>query len=181
MIDREKCLEILAQENCSRQVILHCMKVAWVAKTIAESCLKAGINVNTHLVECGGLLHDIGRCRTHSIRHAVEGAEILKKYDLPRLVVRIVENHVGAGIPKEEAAALGLPEKDYFQNSIEEKIVALADKLVEGEKVLSAKDAEARFIQKFGESHPAVERFRKLYQLFSEVPGARRYVEGPPR
>ena len=49
--------------------------------------------------------------------------------------MNIIERHIGAGIPKEEAVGLGLPEKDYIPVTIEEKIVAHADNLVFGNKI----------------------------------------------
>ena len=47
-------------------------------------------------------------------------------------ISEIIKRHIGAGISKEEARALGLPEDDYFPRSLEEKIVAHADNLVKG-------------------------------------------------
>jgi len=35
-------------------------------------------NVNPELVEVGAILHDLGRCRTHGIAHAVEGFKLAK-------------------------------------------------------------------------------------------------------
>lgn len=87
------------------------------------------------------------------------------------MVVRIVENHVGAGIPLEEAIALGLPAKDFSQNSMEEKIVAYADKMIKGREVISSKKAEKEIAKALGEHHPAVHRFREMCRLFSEIPG----------
>lgn len=171
MITRNECLNILEKEKCSREIIRHCLRVASLSRLMADTCLKAGIAVNPDIVECGGLLHDIGRSITHDIHHAEEGAKILKRYRLPAMVVRIVENHVGAGIPLEEAIALGLPAKDFSQNSMEEKIVAYADKMIKGREVISSKKAEKEIAKALGEHHPAVHRFREMCRLFSEIPG----------
>jgi uncharacterized protein (TIGR00295 family) len=84
------------------------------------------------LVEAGSLLHDLGRCKTHSIHHAVEGAAIAADIGLPDEIVSIIERHIGAGLAKAEAASLGLPEKDYLPETLEEKVVAHADNLVDG-------------------------------------------------
>ncbi len=83
------------------------------------------------LVEAGALLHDLGRSKTHSVNHVIAGAEIARVEDLPQQVVSIIERHVGGGITAEEAKALGWPEGSYFPETLEEKIVSYADKLVE--------------------------------------------------
>jgi uncharacterized protein len=88
--------------------------------------------VNLELVEAGALLHDSGRCRTHGIAHAVEGFRLVRGREIEPEVAEIIKRHIGAGISKEEAKELGLPEDDYFPRSLEEKIVAHADNLVKG-------------------------------------------------
>lgn len=89
---------------------------------------------NVRLVEVGALLHDIGRSQTQGMRHAIEGARIAQQHGLPREVVLIIERHIGAGIPRPEAAKIGLPEKDYVPRTLEEKIVAHADNLIDNDR-----------------------------------------------
>jgi len=76
------------------------------------------------------LLHDIGRSRTHSIRHVVHGALIARRLSLDNRLVDIVHNHIGAGVPKLEADALGLPSEDFMPRTLEEKLVCHSDNLV---------------------------------------------------
>ena len=47
-------------------------------------------------------------------------------------MLNIIERHIGAGITKEEAKSLGLPERSYMPQTLEEKIVAHADNLISG-------------------------------------------------
>lgn len=82
-------------------------------------------------------MHDIGRCRTHSVHHAVEGAAIARDLDLPEEVVNIIERHIGGGISEAEAKALGLPPRSYLPETLEEKIVAHADNLISGTQKVS--------------------------------------------
>jgi uncharacterized protein (TIGR00295 family) len=89
-------------------------------------------NADLQLVEVGALLHDIGRAKTHGVMHAIAGAEIAEKLGLPRSICHIIERHVGAGIPQDEAVRLGLPPGEYVPVTMEEKIVAHADNLVDG-------------------------------------------------
>ena len=126
----ERCIELLQENGCSDEVIKHCMAVRDVAVRIAKKA-----DADLKLVEAGALLHDIGRSKTHGILHAVEGVRIARRVGLPLSILYIIERHLGAGIPKEEAVKLGLPEKDYIPETLEEKIVAHADNLIQdGEK-----------------------------------------------
>jgi len=126
---QKRCIELLRQAGCSEKVINHCKAVRHVAVKIAK---KSGADIE--LVQAGALLHDIGRSQTHSIFHAVKGARIAKKLGLPESIINIIERHVGAGISKEEAKKLGLPEKDYIPITLEEKIVCHADSLIADSK-----------------------------------------------
>ena len=121
----ERCIELLKENGCSDEVIKHCMAVRDVAVKIA---IKADADIK--LVEAGALLHDIGRSKTHGILHAVEGVRIARRIGLPLSILYIIECHIGAGIPKEDAVKLGLPEKDYIPETLEEKIVTHADNLI---------------------------------------------------
>lgn len=122
----EECIKILKKEGCSKSVIDHCIAVRDYAVRIAK---KAGANVK--LVEAGALLHDIGRSKTHSIKHVLEGVKIAKRLGLSKELVRIIERHIGAGITSEEAKELGLPENNYMPITLEEKIVCHADNLIQ--------------------------------------------------
>lgn len=102
-------------------------------------------------VIAGALLHDIGRSVTQDIRHASLGADLLRKdaqgpsggWD--ERVVLMVERHTGAGIDAQEAAALGLPVRDYTPRTLEEKIVAHADNLYAGDKRLDLDALRAKY------------------------------------
>ena len=125
----DECLELLRKSGCSDRVIMHCKAVRDVAVKIAKKA-----DANVELVEVGALLHDIGRSKTHGIRHGVEGAKIAEKLDLPESIIHIIERHLGAGIPKEEAKKLRLPSEDYTPQTLEEKIVCHADNLIDNSR-----------------------------------------------
>jgi len=121
-------IELLRKENTPENVIEHSKAVCRKAMKIAANF----DNADTDLIRKGALLHDIGRSRTHGITHAVEGVEIARKYGYGEDVLNIIERHIGAGITAEEAVKLGLPEKSYLPQTLEEKIVAHADNLISG-------------------------------------------------
>jgi uncharacterized protein len=140
-LKEKEALDLLRKSGCSPGVIEHCRAVAAYAREIARdirNCARknrAEMNIDIDLVYSGGLLHDIGRSKTHGISHAVEGAKIAIENGLDEKLINIIERHIGAGIPEEEAVALGLPAKDYIPSTLEEKIVAHADNLMSGKGI----------------------------------------------
>ncbi len=128
---REQALRILKEEHCSKKVIAHCEAVSKLAKETAETCRKKGLSIDVEVVEIGGLLHDVGRSRTHSVNHALVGAEIAQAKGLPESIISIIKCHIGGGITPVEARRLGWPRDDYVPRTLEQKIVSYADKLVE--------------------------------------------------
>jgi len=157
---REEALQLLRECGCSETVVAHCVAVSELAVKIARRC-----RADVELVEIGGLLHDLGRCKSHSITHAVEGAKVAKEKGLPRKVVDIIEKHIGAGITKEEARHLGLPERDYIPLTLEEKIVAHADNLMWGTKRTGVKEAAGNLVRQG--LHEQARRILKLHEELS--------------
>ena len=160
--DRAEAMEILRKMGCPPNIIEHCIDVASLSVEIAMACEKVGIDVDLRLVEVGAILHDIGRTRTHGVEHGVVGARMVEEMELPEEVTRIVERHVGAGINYEEAVKIGLPPRDYTPQTLEEKIVCYADKLIEGNKRVSLKKTLHKLSLELGEGHPSIEQLRAL-------------------
>jgi tRNA (cytidine56-2'-O)-methyltransferase len=164
LLTPDQCILILKENNCSKEVINHCRAVRDLAVKIAEKT-----NADRDLVEVGALLHDIGRSKTHGIRHAVEGVKIAKKLGLNDKVIKIIERHIGAGISKEEAKKLGLPAKDYNPVTLEEKIVCHADNLIDNSKRKSLEVELEKALEK-GLNEYAL-KLVKLHKELSEIYG----------
>ena len=158
----DKCLEFLRNLGCSDSVINHSLAVRDVAVSIAKKA-----NANVELVEVGALLHDIGRCKTHDIFHAVEGVKIAKRLGLPISIVNIIERHIGAGLSKEEAEKLGLPVKDYIPETLEEKIVCHADNLIDNSQRQNIKKEVERAI--FDNHEEYALRLNRLHKELCEI------------
>jgi uncharacterized protein len=158
---RAEAIELLEETGCAPNVIEHCKVVSSLAVEIAEKAKAAGREVNLELVEVGALLHDIGRCLTHDVSHAVEGFKLAKTRGLEPEVYEIIKRHIGAGISKEEARELGLPEDDYFPRSLEEKIVAHADNLVKGTERITI-EKRIKLMRKREVSETVIQRVKKL-------------------
>lgn len=160
---REESLNMLKATGCCKGVIEHCINVTKIAVRLAEKFREKGIDVDINLVESGAILHDIGRSITHDIKHGVEGGKIARKMGLPSAITSIIERHIGAGIPAEEAEKLGLPKENFIPEELEEKIVAYADKLVEGHREVDIEVTVEKLSDELGRSHPALDRLRALH------------------
>lgn len=168
---RQIALKLLSKSRCSRRVIEHCKTVASLAVQIAKACKEKGLNVDVQLVEIGALLHDIGRSRTHTVDHVVVGAEIARTLGLPSSVVSIIERHAGGGIDIDEAKRLGWPIKSYLPQTMEEKIVCYADKLIDGERRVRIERTIRKLSKELGKAHPSLGRVEKLREEFSSLIG----------
>ena len=166
---QKEAVQILRNSGCSEQVINHCIAVSKLAKEIAQICHKKGLKVDIKVVEIGGLLHDLGRAKTHGIRHSVIGGEIARSMGLSEPIISIIERHVGAGISKEEAKVLEIPERSYIPVTLEEKIVSYADKLIEGDRQVKIDETIGKFSRQLGNDHPAIGRLRALHTFFSDI------------
>ncbi len=135
--NREQAINLLQINNCPPQVINHCVAVTDLALQIRSKLQDREYAIDLGLVEAGGLLHDLGRSKTHGVDHSLVGAQIAKTLGLPQAVINIIKRHVGAGITSEEAECLGWPKDNYIPQTIEEKVVCYADKRIDHDQKTS--------------------------------------------
>lgn len=136
-------VELLREAGMTEADITHSRRVAGIAVGLGSL---AGVAVDLTLVALGALFHDLGKVRTGGILHGVEGARLGRHLGLPDGVLDIMEKHVRAGVPLEQAVSYGLPRRDFSLTSLEEKLVIYADKLADmvEEPGLVASVGEAR-------------------------------------
>ena len=158
----KECLRLLADYGADEKLIRHSQAVRALAVKIASMC-----GADEILVSIGALLHDIGRTKTNGIRHAFEGSQILEEENLDERIVKIVQRHTGAGIPKLEAISLGLPEMDFIPDTLEEKIVAHADNLFASDRRITLDECVQNYRGK-GLDSPA-DRIVKLHTFLSDL------------
>jgi uncharacterized protein len=163
----EEAIALHRKHGSSDSMVAHCRMVAAVARVLAEEYSRRGPQVDVDAVVLGALLHDIGRTRTQTVRHGVEGAELLRQEGVDVVVVEIVKRHVGAGISPEEAERLGFPRDDYIPRSLDQRIVCFADKLVDSDRVRPFEEEVRRFTLK---SHD-VGRLRALKKQLQDELG----------
>ncbi len=166
---KEQLKQLLVKTGCPQNVVRHCEAVAKLAVEMAETLQRKGFKVDVRLVETGALLHDLGRSKTHSVHHGVVGGEIAKSLGFPDSVLSIIRRHVGGGITSDEAKKFGWPEGIYVPQTLEEKIVSYADKLIEGQRQISIEKTLNSFARELPPE--AVERVRKLDKEMSALLG----------
>ncbi|MGV8108707.1 HDIG domain-containing metalloprotein [Methanospirillum sp.] len=139
----DELIPFLTQVGCDDGVIAHCRVVRDVAVRIANGIEKAGTQVDIDLVAAGAIIHDIGRSQTHGMDHADVGGCICRSLGFDEQICLIVERHIGAGLRAAEREGFGLLPVDRIPETIEEKIVAHADNLVKGTRVLNQQEFES--------------------------------------
>ncbi|MFX1309129.1 MAG: HD domain-containing protein [Promethearchaeota archaeon] len=165
--DRDFALELLKRLKIPLAVRRHSEKVAEKAIEIARKIKKAKVDMN--LIEIGALLHDIGRTKIHSFKHALIGGKILKQRGFSDKLARICETHILGGLDKEDAKKVGLPEKDYLPLTLEEKIICLADKHMAGTKEVSIQERFNRWFQKYGRSKILLKSKKRIEKIQKEI------------
>lgn len=162
MISSEEAVSLLKNKGCSPEVVKHSLAVSTLALKIGKIILDNGYEVDLEFIKIASLLHDIGRSKTHGIKHGIEGAKILRELNFPEKFARVCENHLGAGISKEEVKSLGLPLKDYFPETLEEKIIAHSDNLIEHDREVPLGKTIKKLTHELGKNHPAISKVKSL-------------------
>jgi putative nucleotidyltransferase with HDIG domain len=125
-----RCLSWLQEQYLSQSLIAHVQAVAAVAYLLAVWLRAAGEPVNPLFAHRGGLLHDLAKLKAlesppeHHIGHTELGARMLKDHGEP-LLAECVRRH----------GLFALIQPELAPRTWEEKLVYLADKLVEGSRV----------------------------------------------
>ncbi len=165
--DRDFAINLLRTLKIQHSIRRHSEKVAQKALEIANQITKA--KVDKDLIEIGSILHDIGRTKTHGFNHALIGGKILRERGFSEKLAKICETHILGGVDKEDAKEFGLPEKDYLPNSLEEKIICLADKLIAGTKEVSIEERFNRWFSKYGRSSILIKSKRRITEIQKEI------------
>ena len=160
----------------------HSTQVAGKAEAILRSC--RGLPLDPVTVSVGCLLHDIGIRECHApdilctgnepyIAHGIIGGKMLRLYgaqhglDLEKYA-RICERHTGTGLTAEDIRRQGLPlpDRDFLPETLEEKLICLADKFYSKSGEMKEKSIEriGRSLAKFGPD--TLTRWNELCRLF---------------
>lgn len=155
------------------------------SEAVAQKALKIAKKfpeVDKNFIYEAAMLHDIGIIFTYIpklnpdgkypyIAHGYLGREILEKEGLPKHAL-VCERHMGVGITKEEIIKknLPLPPRDMIPITLEEKIIAFADKFYSKhpDEIIKEKSIEQiiKDLKKYGEDK--VKIFEEWLKLFGE-------------
>ncbi len=163
----EQAIEILQKVGLPDHIIDHVEQVARQATHFTRKIRK--IRVNEQIVQIGALFHDIGRSRVHGFLHGVEGGKILREMGLPEELSRIAERHILGGFSKEEAIELKLPPQQCLPETIEEKIVSLADKMVNGSQSATVNKRFDRWFKKYGRTPLLIAAQKRVKAIEREI------------
>lgn len=126
----EKASELLSRYGGNAPWTRHCRAVALVAARAAEM-LSERCDIDREFLRVAGLVHDIGRYRTHDpVQHGVEGFRLLSSLGHHREAF-VCASHIQCGLSAAEAALAGLPEQDFLPRTLEEKLIPVLDSIVE--------------------------------------------------
>ena len=167
--DREFVFDLLKILKIPLSVRRHSEKVADKAIQIANKLKTAQVNMN--LIEIGALLHDIGRAKTHGFKHALIGGKILRQRGFSEKLARICETHILGGLDKDDARKFGLPIRNYLPETLEEKIICLADKHMAGTREVSIQERFNRWFQKYGRSKILIKSKKRIEKIQKEIKG----------
>ena len=164
---QEADIAILKNAGVSDADLAHCLKVADKAVEIAQ---RTGVRLDLELVGRGAFFHDLGKAESHDLDHGKIGAELGIALGLPKALTDIMEKHIRGGMTEAEAKELKLPVKDYTLNSLEEKIIIYADRLVDiitdgVVQINSESEAEARF-EEFIRDLPKYHKNQVTYERY---------------
>lgn len=147
-----QCLAILTRHHVPDRIIRHGQTVARLAVGIASKLNEFGYRLDVDLIQAAALLHDIAKGRPN---HAAAGAEILAGMDYPR-IASIVASHMDFDAP---------PESEIEETAV----VYLADKMVEGDRILSLASRQQRATSRFSSEPEALahleKKFKTAFQL----------------
>jgi len=141
MPGRAQCLKLLEKYSVPENMVRHALAVEKAAVFLAKKISESGEKVDAALVSRGALLHDIGKpesLRT-GVSHGEKGREILLAEGFPQAVAEIARTH----------ALYIVMEKTPFR-SVEEKIVFLADKRVNHDKIVPLDERFKYLLERYG-------------------------------
>lgn len=164
---REFALILMRKVKLPGSIRRHSIRVANKGLAIAKRI--KNVNVDKELIVIGGLLHDIGRARTHGFEHAIIGGKMLRERGFSPALARICETHILGGLDKVDAKELGLPAKDYIPTTLEEKIVCFSDKTLMGTYSVSVEQRFQRWFEKYGKTDLLIKSKKRVKKIQKEI------------
>jgi HD superfamily phosphodiesterase len=156
LIESFSLLQLYAHEP---KLLRHAETVALAAYMIARICAENNLNINPILAHRGGLVHDLDKLQTLESyqHHGVVASKYLADKGYPELA-RIALCH----------PAFAILDPDTFPTTLEEKIVYLADKMVEGDRIVGVKRRLMRLVQRYPQKIDSFEKAIPMIQSMED-------------
>jgi len=169
-------------------VVAHTAQVAAMARAMAD----AWNDLDADYVEAAAWLHDIGRARTHGVRHPIEGFHIVVEAGHPGYAAPCLSHYCKGGrlgaLDVDEALKREMHEAcDLDTFPPEERLIALADFMAIGDRRGTIDERYTDLVRRYGPS-PFFDRnlalARELEREFEETTGRALYpllaIRGTP-
>ncbi|MGV9199662.1 MAG: HDIG domain-containing metalloprotein [Promethearchaeia archaeon] len=167
---KRTALKLLRKYHIKISIRHHSIEVANTAQELMAKIKNIEkLKINRDLVIIGALLHDIGRSRTHTLKHAYLGGKIVKSLGYSKKLARICETHVLGGLDKKDAEKANLPSKNFLPETIEEKLVCLADKMTMGKNRVTIEERFKYWFSKYGKSELLLESKNRVEKIEQEI------------
>jgi putative hydrolase of the HAD superfamily len=156
----QTCQQWIMEQPTSHGLHMHIHTVAAIAYQLALWCNENGKVVDPLLVQRAGFLHDLGKLvqDDESAHHGEIAAKILNKKGFSQLAT-IVEKH----------PLLCLNDEKQKPESIPDKLVYLADKYVEGSRIIPLEERIAQLVVRYPKDEDQIRDIKgKLLQLQNE-------------
>ncbi|MBP2663305.1 MAG: mobA 1 [Firmicutes bacterium] len=134
----DECLALLRKHQVGDKVARHGQTVAKVGRQLAELLNGSGLQLNIELVVAGGMLHDIAKGKPN---HPKRGERLIKSKGFSALA-GIIASHMDLELTPEQVMD-------------EVAVVFLADKLVQGDRLVSLSERFSLPLEKFS-SNPEI-------------------------
>ena len=130
MLPRDEAARLLDEHGQGAAWTVHCRAVAAAAERLGAALdLRHGVDPDR--LWTTALLHDVGRCVTHDpVGHGVEGYKLLTALGHAD-EARVCASHILFGLPAADAAACGLPRRDFLPRTLTERLVPLVDFMIQ--------------------------------------------------
>ncbi len=154
-----ECFNLLNLQQHDPKLLRHAQTVSLTAYLIARICAENKLNINPILAHRGGLLHDLDKMQTKKTikLHGVVASKILAENGYPELA-RIALCH----------PVFSVFDPDTSPTTREEKIVYLADKMVDGDKIVGVKRWLMKLHQRYPENSDAIEKAIPIIQSMKD-------------
>ncbi len=147
----EKLIKVLGRlqfrTSYGQNVLWHSVEVSLLSAQIARE-----LNLDVNLCKKAGLLHDIGKALDYQVEgsHTDIGAKILEKFNIKKEIISAVKSH----------------HEEYPYESIEAKIVQIADQ-ISGARPGARKDTLENYLKRLGDLEDIALSFEGIEKAYA--------------